>query len=212
MNETTQFVSAVDSAYHTIRKKILSGELEPGQQLSKRKMAELAGTSVSPVVEALNKLTEDGLVESLPRWGSRVTIYTDRKIEDLYMLREAIECQIARVLAKKMTQEEYQTGCLLAGKLDTSKYGATDLQEISVLHYEFHTMLADMTRYPSLLSTLKRCNLRWMLFLADEKKKSQQELPDGWHKKILDAIMTHDSDYAEKEMRAHVYDSFRDFI
>ena len=63
-NEENLFKTAVDVAYDIIKDKILSGELKPGMKLSKRKMAEITGVSVIPVIEALNRLEADWLVES----------------------------------------------------------------------------------------------------------------------------------------------------
>lgn len=66
-NKNDLFKTAADVAYDIIKDKILSGELKPGMKLSKRKMARLAGVSVIPVIEALNRLEADWLVESKPQ-------------------------------------------------------------------------------------------------------------------------------------------------
>jgi len=203
------FVSAVDTAYEAIKTRILKGELRPGQQLSKRKMAELTGVSVIPVIEALNRLTEDGLVESRPRWGSFVAIYTPEKIEDLFVLREALECQVARVLARTMTPAQYAECLPWANRLDSAKHTGVDSRELCQWHYAFHTKLAEAAGYPSVCQALKRCNLIWMLHSAEQVGKQRQTLPDDWHKRLLDAFMERDPDRAEKAMRLHVTDSLQ---
>ena len=76
-------------------------------QLSRRKMAEITNVSVIPVIEALKRPEEDGLVESKPKWGSYVTIPTVEKVNDSLEAREAIECQIARILSERMTDEQF---------------------------------------------------------------------------------------------------------
>lgn len=212
MNKDTTFISSVDCAYSIIKEKILSGELKPGERLSKRRMAELAGTSVSPVITALYKLEEDGLVENKERWGSRVAVLDRKGIQDLYMLRLAIECQVVHILSKKMTEIEYQECFEIAHKLDNSKYYNTELNEISALHVEFHMKLAEKAGYPSLIQALERSNLRWILCNADKRAKELRELPENWHKKVLDAIMTHNGEEAERVMREHINDSFKDII
>ena len=211
MSTETEFVTASESAYKQIRKRILDGEFKTGQRLSMRKMAELTGNSVSPVIEALNKLKEDGLVESQPKWGARVAVYDKSKIEDLYMLRMAIECQIIRILAEHITEEQYSKCKEITDKLDSYKYSSTDVEEISALHLKFHLMLADMTGFPSLIKMLKRCHLNWLLLEADLKKSNTKELPFNWHGKLLDAIKEHNPDKAEVIMREHINDSFQDF-
>ena len=100
------FQTASDVAYRIISQKILDGEYQPGMKLSRRKMAEATGVSVIPVIEALKRLEEDRLVESKPQWGSYVTVPTIEKIKQSYQLREAVECQSARILAVSMTEEQ----------------------------------------------------------------------------------------------------------
>src|SRR3990170_2843791 len=46
--------------------------IRPGPRLSLRGVAGSLGMSMAPVGEALRELSRDGLVESEPRWGTRV--------------------------------------------------------------------------------------------------------------------------------------------
>ena len=124
----------------------------------------------------------------------------------------AIECQIIRILAEHMTEEQYSKCKEITDKLDGYKYSSTDVEEISALHLKFHLMLADMAGYPSLIKMLKRCHLNWLLLEADRKKSNNRELPFNWHGKLLDVILERDPDKAEILMREHIYDSFQDFI
>ena len=213
MNNDTTFTTASESAYKQIREKILNGELKTGQRLSMRNMATLTGTSVIPVVDALNQLKEDGLIESQPKWGARVAIFDKEKIEDLYMIRMAIECQIVRILAERITKEQYQKCREITDELDSYKYSENDVEKISTLHLKFHLLLADMTGYPSIIKMLKRCHLNWLLLAADRKKSTiNKELPPNWHGRLLDAIMERNPDKAENLMREHVNDSYIEFI
>lgn len=212
MGNDTMYISSVDYAYSVLKTKILAGELKQGGRLSKRKMAELAGTSVIPVIGALYKLEEDGLVENVERWGARVAIFDKERIRDLYMLRQAIECQVVRILAKEMTDQQYQECLVIADKLDSLKYAEHELEKITEVHLSFHMKMAEMTGYPSLIRNLERCNLKWLLCTADQTVKELRELPEHWHKRILDAIMTRDPVVAETAMYEHIYDSFKDIM
>jgi DNA-binding GntR family transcriptional regulator len=77
-----------ETAYDIIAGKILSGELPPGEKLSIRAMAALTGVSMIPVIEALHRLEYEGLVESFPRWGSRVVELTPQTVRDRNSLRK----------------------------------------------------------------------------------------------------------------------------
>ena len=53
-----------------LRRRIMTGELEPGTRLVEESLAELLGVSRNPVREALQILAGVGFVEMLPRRGA----------------------------------------------------------------------------------------------------------------------------------------------
>jgi DNA-binding GntR family transcriptional regulator len=62
-----------DSAYATLRDAIVQGTLAPGEHLHDDELCRWLGLSRTPVREALARLAEDGLVESVPQRFTRVT-------------------------------------------------------------------------------------------------------------------------------------------
>ncbi len=79
-------------AYEHIRQKLISGRLPPGSRLCNRELAEEIGISFIPVREAINQLTSAGLAEYKPRLGAFVMEPSREEIEELYDIREALEC------------------------------------------------------------------------------------------------------------------------
>lgn len=200
------FRTAAEKAHEIISKKILSGELQPGCKLSRRKMAAITGVSVIPVIEALKHLEEDGLVESKPQWGSFVVMPTAEKIKDIYVLREAIECQVARILAQNMSEEQRSDLYRIAGELDGIKYTEQTSTDMNELHYQFHSKMAEYTNYQSLITSLRRINLFWVLCKAVSNRR-KSPISNYWHRQLVDEIASGDPERAEAMMRIHVYDS-----
>jgi len=62
-----------DEAYVRLREAILDGELAPGQPLRPDELAEELGLSRMPIREAFTRLRDEGLVETRPRSGTRVS-------------------------------------------------------------------------------------------------------------------------------------------
>jgi DNA-binding GntR family transcriptional regulator len=62
-----------DGAYDRIRDAILEGTLAPGAPLRPGELADALGLSLTPVREALARLRHEGLVQTRPRSGTRVT-------------------------------------------------------------------------------------------------------------------------------------------
>lgn len=84
--------SLVDTAYRMIREAILSNEFKPGTILSENKLSRQIGISRTPTREALKRLEEQNLINIIPRMGAVVTDLSVEKINEIYQLREALEC------------------------------------------------------------------------------------------------------------------------
>lgn len=203
------YQTAADLAYQIISQKIIDGEFPPGMKLSRRNMAKVTGVSVIPVIEALKRLEEDSLVESKPQWGSYVTIPTPEKIKESFELREAIECQSARILSQRMTEKQKVELWELATELDTVPYNSETMVDSRDNHLKFHQILTEFTGNRKLIETLRKINLFYVLCRAIRANAPQKEYPRYWHRLLVDEISSGDPDRAERAMREHVNDSLQ---
>jgi DNA-binding GntR family transcriptional regulator len=83
--------SLVEMATRRLREEILSGRLAPGERLIEDQIRRRFSISRAPLREALRLLGQQGLVEYLPRRGSRVTEWSDTDIEQLFAIRAVLE-------------------------------------------------------------------------------------------------------------------------
>ena len=204
------FGTAADHAYDVISRKILSGDLQPGTRLSRRQMAAMAEVSVIPVTEAVRRLESDGLVESRPHWGTRVVALTEEKTRDLYALREAVECQVARMLAGDLSPAQVEELRAIAAELDATPHRAETDPQLWTLHHRLHIVMAQYTGCDSLKDALERVNLYRLLQNAVSRRTARQRpLPDDWHRQLVADIAEGTPDSAEAAMRQHVRDSLR---
>lgn len=81
----------VEVAADRLREEILSGALEPGSRIVEEQLCADLGISRAPLREALRLLAQQGLVEHLPRRGSRVVAWSPEDIRQLFGLRETLE-------------------------------------------------------------------------------------------------------------------------
>jgi DNA-binding GntR family transcriptional regulator len=198
--------SSTDHAYKTIKNHILNHKLAPGARLTSRSLAKLTGVSIIPVLHALQRLDSEGLVETVPGWGSRVITLDKETIRDKYYLREAIECQVARILAEHITAEQREELLEFTERLDAfgsvhpvdDRYWPND--------YEFHLLLAKMAGSKSLLREIQKINLFRFLQRAREwVLAKKQAFPADHHMSVVEAILSRDPELAESVMRNHVY-------
>ena len=81
----------VEVAAHRLRAAILSGALKPGDKIIEEQLCADLGISRAPLREALRLLGQQGLVEHLPRCGSRVTEWSSADTLQLFALRHVLE-------------------------------------------------------------------------------------------------------------------------
>lgn len=91
--------------YERIKQSIFAGEWAPGERIDRKALAARFGISQTPVNDALNRLTGEGLVESRQRDGYFVPDYGDRELADLFALRAGVESIAARLCAEEAAPE-----------------------------------------------------------------------------------------------------------
>lgn len=90
---------ASDRAYAALREDIIEWRLLPGAVLAEVEQSERLGVSRTPVREALGRLSAEGLTTAA---GGRGVVVTDISLEDideLFELRETLECKAASLAA-----------------------------------------------------------------------------------------------------------------
>jgi DNA-binding GntR family transcriptional regulator len=86
-----------DQIFDTLRSWIVSGQLEPGYHLRVRDVAQVVGTSVMPVRDAIRRLVEVGLATYEPYKGARVRGLDVTELERAYDVRILCEGEAARL-------------------------------------------------------------------------------------------------------------------
>ncbi|WP_237322047.1 GntR family transcriptional regulator [Streptomyces sp. JJ36] len=99
--------SVRDQVLAALREALLSGELAPGEVYSAPALAARHGVSPTPVREAMQRLASEGLVETVPNRGFRVTEHTARDAAELAEVRALLEIPTVRALARTLPAERW---------------------------------------------------------------------------------------------------------
>src|SRR5262249_23406110 len=94
-----------DHVYRAVKERILSQDIEIGTRLQDEGLAAQLGVSRTPVREALMRLHRDGLVDIIPRSGTRVRSFTDSDIDEIYDLRIVLESLAVRKATPRLTDQ-----------------------------------------------------------------------------------------------------------
>ena len=203
-------IRASDQAYTIIKTSILKGRLKPGEKLGKRSMAALCKVSITPIIDALNRLETEGFVESTPYNSSKVVSLNEQRLADVYVLREAIEAQIVRMLCFTISLEEAKKLRELAVKIDSLAGNPDKSPDYDEMHYKFHIQLAQDSGSKNLVDQMESLHIFSLLAQSEMSYTSLDRdllIQDYSHEDIINAILKRNPEEAERIVRNHVYRS-----
>src|SRR6266852_2236218 len=91
MLKLIQPISKKDQVVAAIKEAILSGAIEPGDQIVESRMAHELGSGIPLVREALIALEHQGFVQKTPYKGTTVTKLEPKQIQEIFELRVVLE-------------------------------------------------------------------------------------------------------------------------
>ena len=97
-----------DVVFNTLREAILKGELKPGERLMELQLAAKLGVSRTPIREAIRMLEQEGLAVTIPRKGAEVAKMTEKDMEDVLQIREALDELAAKIACEQGKEVTYQ--------------------------------------------------------------------------------------------------------
>jgi len=136
----------VDEAYNAIKNMLYYKELSPGQRIVYGDIAGKLNMSLTPVIQALNKLEYSELVYYKPNKGYFVGQITEKEIREVYQARMALEIAIVPSIIKNISKED-----LLLIKNNLKEYEASltslETNRINMLKdMQFHLKLAEYSQ------------------------------------------------------------------
>lgn len=97
---TVRGMSLQETVLLRLRECIMRGEFEPGRRLAEQQIAELLGSSRTPVRAALVTLEQEGLVKANDTGGFVVRQFSVREVTDAIAVRGHLEGLAARLVAE----------------------------------------------------------------------------------------------------------------
>ena len=222
MYSTIRSARLYEQITEQIQNRIIAGQLRPGDKLPpERELAEQFGVSRTAVREAVMALHEKGLLEVRPGKGTFISNITDSTSEvmrdsldlivnvglanglaDLVQVRALLEPGIAAVAAEMATTEDIQAMQTAVDTMDAALDNADVYVEADL---EFHRALAKASQN-SLITIL----LDSIVDLLREQRKriflveGGPERGQHHHKRILEAVATHNPIAAREAMAVHL--------
>jgi len=199
------FQTKSSQIYAALKSDITTGVYKPGLHLVRRDLVKRFGVSLSIVNEALGRLGNDGLVETKEMYGTRVIALSTEMLQEEFVLREAIERHVVRLLAESGTDESFEELLNQAQALDRmTAEKSQDEAKVTMMHLEFHLQLARATGYAALEETLKRSSMRALLTTRWIKNQRLPH-PVDFHEQLIHVIRDRNAALADQKMREHLH-------
>lgn len=181
--------------YHRLREQILFGELAPGQAVTIQGLSDGLNAGVTPVREAIRRLTAEGALEFMGNRRVSVPMLSLSNIDEMIIARGALEPELARRAAKIATKADIQKLTELDDVLDIA-IESGDLAAYLETNYRFHAMIYDIANAPLLTQIVDGM---WLRFGPSLRvvcgRLGTQNLPDK-HKELLTAMRLGDTEAA----------------
>jgi len=195
---------ASDRAYELLLEMILDLRLPPGAMVNEAQLAADVGFGRMPVREAIARLASDRFITVVPRRGTFVTPVGLDDVLDMFEAREAIECGVAYIAARRATDADVEQLRTLVAAADQARSGD---QAEAYLHDDqaIHAFLVRMASNGLLQDAAERLlqhNLRfWRSYWSTRATRHSSMLS---HADLLEAIEARDPEAAERAMREHI--------
>ena len=121
-----------------LRNDVLSGRLPEGERLSEVELVERFGVSRTPIREALQQLTHEGLLEGKPNSGVTVTHRPPDAIRELVVpIRRSVETFALRAFFSDISEKDFRNWNDILENLRAA-CAACDYAKIAEYDIEFH--------------------------------------------------------------------------
>ena len=156
-----QRTDLADQVYRVLRDRIFTAALRPGDKIRPETVARELGVSRTPVVEATNRLAEEGLVVLQPHRGTFVSDLSLERVIALFEVRLMIEeFGARRGLARATGMDVARLRALLEEETGLiADDSVTDYLAWLRLNREFHQACVDLAGNPVLSEIHARLNL-----------------------------------------------------
>jgi DNA-binding GntR family transcriptional regulator len=182
--------------------RIVSGELQPGERLVETRIAQELGTSQAPVREALRDLELLRLVESEPFRGSRVRVFDEEEMIDVYPVRASLEELAARLATEKLQGDVSALEVEFNAMRDAVKRGDTN----ALVRHDvaFHRLIVEAAGNSVLEQCWKSLGVESRITISLYGTYMDPEQAAERHVKLIDAIRSGNASAAGREARKHV--------
>jgi DNA-binding GntR family transcriptional regulator len=193
------------AVYSRLRDDILAGKLAPGQRLILRELTDRYQVSAIPLREAMVSLERDGLVESSPHVGARVTTLTVDEAIEYRFLNSQFAALAAATATPEFTEEALSHLDAVLERLEAAQE-TNHRVAFRRADEEFHRALMAPCPYPMLFRFLEPFwTIDRRVSAAMTTPRERMDLANYEHRAIIGALRRRDGLEVQLLVAAHIY-------
>ncbi|MCO5733426.1 GntR family transcriptional regulator [Rhizobium sp. SSA_523] len=216
VSDLTQGTTQTMRAVLTLRDMIANGQLQDDTRYTEVQLADLLSMSRTPIRAALQKLTDEGVLQAMPAGGYTVRRFLPSEINEAIEIRGMLEGLCVRLLAERGVDAQVlaDMGHVCDGieaALISPVFNEQSIITYSRLNAEFHKIFVEACNSQLLQQELARANARPFgsasalvgIHTPDEAARRHLWIGHDQHRAVIDAIATRQGGRAEQIMREH---------
>jgi DNA-binding GntR family transcriptional regulator len=185
-----------DATVKKLEMAILTGQLKPRERLVESDLISRFNVKRASVRKAIQELAHQGFVELVPNKGARVADFSDKEVEDIYVVRMNLEYLAAELTIEKATPQKLDHLKKLH-KEYAEAVRSGSLEEMIMKNEAFHRTFYMMSENRFLAEHLQklsntvfflRYNAFFLLRLVGESIKHHEEIIAAIEQRNLDDL------------------------
>lgn len=195
--------SLTDQIYKYLLDQIINNELPPGTRINYDELVDQLQVSRTPLREAINRLSDDRLIEIKPRSGTFVKRPTEKDITDVYEIRMSLERlsielayeNLDKQVLKQLENESYEAEeAIRKGDVEVFFKADRNLHG-TLIKYANNTLLTQFWR-------VIEAQIQWYgVIMTNEESPSKA---NEKHKEIIACLLDGKVEEAQQAMMEHL--------
>jgi DNA-binding GntR family transcriptional regulator len=195
--------------YKLLREAIVTMAILPGDAIFERALSETLGISRTPVREALQQLAREELVTIAAQSGTFVAPVRREQFAESALLRRVLESASIRRAAECISDRELH---LLHDIQEMHRRAVERGDSVESIRQDnrFHTTVGSAAQLPKALQLIElvRAPIDRVRYVT-AREPEEGALTLAQHQQVIDALVRHDPDAAERALLAHLDDALQ---
>jgi DNA-binding GntR family transcriptional regulator len=203
--EMPEATTTQEYAYGRLRNAIMVGAIAPGTALTIRNLAETLGLSLTPIREAVRRLSSESAIEVLGNRRLRVPNMTSGRFDELVRLRVVLETYAAQRSLPFVSDRLVDDMVALDERMDAS-YAAGDFDDLTHLNRRFHGLLYCLNPDQAVMPLIESIWLQLGPFQRQVVRHLGGVYVVDHHKKLIEAVRARDPEEVAVAIEGDVTD------